>query len=92
MMNVFLPGTTVSDVEKPRDVKQVGASSVSFSLGSNLKVNNVFGTPYISLGGTNNNIVNLHSGRRTATNNANVAIFRIIFNFFHIYIIPLKLN
>ena len=75
--DVFLPGTTVSDVQKPRDVKQVGASSVSFSLGSNLKVNNIFGTPYISLGGTNNNVVNLHSGRRTTTNSSTVGGVKI---------------
>ena len=31
---------------------------------SNLKVNNVFGTPYINLGGTNNNTVDLYNQRK----------------------------
>jgi len=66
--DVYLPGTTVVDVEKPRDVKSIGASSVPFSMGSNLKVNNVFGTPYINLGGTNNNTVNLYNQRSTNPN------------------------
>ena len=66
--DVYLPGTTVSDVEKPRDVKQIGASSIPFSLGSNLKINNAFGTPYVSLGGTNNNIIELYNQRGTDPN------------------------
>ena len=61
--DVYLPGTTVSDVEKPRDVKQIGASSISFNMGSLLKVNNVFGSPYISLGGSNNNTIDLYNQR-----------------------------
>ena len=59
--DVYLPGTTVLDVEKPRDIKQIGASSISFSMGSLLKVNNVFGSPYISLGGSNNNTIDLYN-------------------------------
>ena len=61
--DVYLPGTTVLDVEKPRDVKSVGAASIPFRMGSMLKVNNVFGTPYISLGGTNNNTIELYNQR-----------------------------
>ena len=67
--DVYLPGTTVLDVEKPRDVKQIGASSISFSMGSLLKVNNVFGSPYISLGGSNNNTIDLYN-QRGATDGA----------------------
>ena len=66
--DVYLPGTTVVDIEKPRDVKSIGASSVPFSMGSNLKVNNVFGTPYINLGGTNNNTIDLYNQRSTDPN------------------------
>ena len=66
--DVYLPGTTVVDVEKPRDVKSIGATSVPFSMGSNLKVNNVFGTPYINLGGTNNNTIDLYNQRSTNPN------------------------
>ncbi len=63
--DVYLPGTTVLDVEKPRDIKTVGASSIPFSLGSNVKVNNVFGTPFVNLGGTNNNTIDLYNQRGT---------------------------
>mgnify|MGYP003303131255 FL=1 len=61
--DVYLPGTTVLDVEKPRDIKSVGASSIPFSLGSNLKINNVFGTPFINLGGSKTNVVDLYNQR-----------------------------
>ena len=61
--DVYLPGTTVVDVEKPRDIKNIDAASISFSMGSLLKVNNVFGTPYISLGGSNNNTIDLYNQR-----------------------------
>ena len=37
-------------------------------MGSNLKVNNVFGTPYINLGGTNTNTVDLYNQRSTNPN------------------------
>ena len=66
--DVYLPGTTVLDVEKPRDIKSVGASSIPFSLGSNLKINNVFGTPFINLGGSNTNVVDLYNQRATNPN------------------------
>ena len=68
--DVYLPGTTVLDVEKPRDVKSVGAASIPYSMGSNLKVNNVFGSPYISLGGTNNNTIDLYNQRGLAGGSA----------------------
>ena len=68
--DVYLPGTTVIDVEKPRDVKDVLSSSVAFSLGNNLKVNNAFGSPYISLGGTNNNTIDLYNQRGTTGSSA----------------------
>ena len=58
--DVYLPGTTVVDVEKPRDVKEIDAASISFNMGSLIKVNHVFGSPYISLGGTNNNTIDLY--------------------------------
>ena len=64
--DVNLPGTTVVDVEKPRDVKSIGASSIPFTMGHVLKVNNIYGSPYISLGGDNNNTIDLYNGR---TNN-----------------------
>ena len=54
--DVYLNGTTVLDVDKPRDVKEVPSASIPFSMGSLLRVNNVQGTPYINLGGNNTNV------------------------------------
>ena len=48
--DVPLPGTTVLDVEKPRDTKTIKSSSVPFRMGSLLRVNNVEGTPFVSIG------------------------------------------
>ena len=63
--DVYLPGTTVLDVPKPRDVKNVNSASIPFSMGSLLRVNNVFGTPYINLGGTaGSNVIELYNQRR----------------------------
>ena len=39
--DIFKEGTTIIDVEKPRDTKSIGATSVPFSMGTNLKVNNI---------------------------------------------------
>ena len=61
--DVYLKGTTVLDVDKPRDVKDVPTASVPFSMGSLLRVNNVTGTPYINLGGDNTNTVDLYNER-----------------------------
>ena len=62
--DVYLPGTTVLDVEKPRDVKKINAASIPFKMGSNLKVNNVAGTPFVSIGGNNTNTVGLFNQRK----------------------------
>ena len=65
--DVYLNGTTVIDVDKPRDVKEVPSASVPFSMGSLLRVNNVQGTPYINLGGNNTNIIGLYNQRRSGS-------------------------
>ena len=66
--DVYLPGTTVLDIDKPRDVKNIDSASVPFRMGSLLRVNNVFGMPFIQLGGNsvanNLNIVELYNQRR----------------------------
>ena len=62
--DVYLPGTTVLDIEKPRDVKKVNAASIPFNMGSLLKVNNVFGSPFVSVGGNNTNTIKLFNRRR----------------------------
>ena len=64
--DVYLPGTTVLDIDKPRDVKDVNSASVPFRMGSLLRVNNVFGTPYINLGGTSTNTVDLYNERSSS--------------------------
>ena len=42
---VALTGTTVLDVEKPRDKKEIELSSVPFKFGNKFQINNVNGTP-----------------------------------------------
>ena len=65
--DVALPGTTVVDVEKPRDTKDVKTASIPFDMGSMIKVNNVTGTPFINIGGNTTNVVELRNGRKTST-------------------------
>ena len=67
--DVNVSGTTVLDVEKPRDTKTVNTSLVPFEMGSLIKVNNVSGAPFISLGGANSNVVKLYNQRRGSTSN-----------------------
>ena len=62
--DVYLPGTTVLDIDKPRDIKNIDSASVPFRMGSLLRVNNVFGMPFIQLGGNNTNIIDLYNQRR----------------------------
>ena len=62
--DVSLPGTTVVDVEKPRDTKDVKTASIPFEMGSVIKVNNVTGTPFINIGGNTTNVVELRNGRK----------------------------
>ena len=62
--DVSLPGTTVLDVEKPRDVKTIKKSSIPFKMGSLLKVNNVAGTPWINIGGSTANTIGLYNQRK----------------------------
>jgi len=72
--DVTLPGTTVLDVPKPRDVKDVNSASIPFRMGSLLRVNNVFGTPFINLGGNNLNIVDLYNERRGSSTTSGTGI------------------
>ena len=65
--DVALPGTTVLDIEKPRDTKDVKTASIPFNMGSMIKVNNVTGSPFISIGGNTTNIVELRSQRKGST-------------------------
>ena len=42
-------------------------------MGQNLKVNNVFGTPFINIGGSNNNTIDLYNGKG---NKGDIAVHR----------------
>ena len=68
--DVNLPGTTVLDIDKPRDTKTVKTSSIPFRMGSLLKVNNVSGMPWTALGAvaSGNNIISLYSQRSLGSN------------------------
>jgi len=55
-------GTTVLDVEKPRDKQTNNGSLIPFEMGTRLKINNVFGAPKISI--NEQSIVKLHRHRR----------------------------
>ena len=69
-------GSTIIDVPKPRDTKPLTTASIPFAVGSLIRVNNVYGTPYINIGtpasggATNTNIINLYNKRRDNTGNA----------------------
>ena len=43
-------GSTIIDVPKPRDTKPLTTASIPFAVGSLIRVNNVYGTPYINIG------------------------------------------
>ena len=68
--DIDLVGSTIIDVPKPRTTKTINGALIPFAMGSLLKVNNVYGTPYINIGdpasggATNTNIIELYNGRR----------------------------
>ena len=72
--DVDITGTTVLDVDKPRDIETVNASLVPFEMGSLIKVNNVSGAPQISIGGANTNVVKLYNQRRASTSNTAIQL------------------
>ena len=68
--DVNLPGTTVLDIDKPRDTKTVRTGSIPFRMGSLLRVNNVTGMPWTALGAVaaGNNVISLYSQRSLGSN------------------------
>ena len=69
--DVNLVGGAAVDVKKPRDKDKVKSARVPFSTGSLLKVNNVYGTPFIDIGdvpnaslGDEDNVLQLFAERR----------------------------
>ena len=68
--DVELVGQTAIDVEKPREIKKVSKAVVPFNMGSLLKVNNVFGAPFIDIGDvpggdSSINYIELHNERKS---------------------------
>ena len=73
--DVDLVGSTIIDVEKPRTTKKINGALIPFAMGSLLKVNNVFGTPYINIGnaaGSGSNIISLYNKLRNTSNNTTI--------------------
>jgi len=67
--DITLDGSRIIDVKKPRDIRTVDDSLIPFEMGNLLRVNNVTGSPLISL--NNSNTVQLFNKRRnTSTTNA----------------------
>ena len=67
--------TTIIDVEKPRDVREIKNTSVPFEMGNKLVVNNVEGTPFVGL--DNNFTIDLHSRRRPIGAGATIGQARV---------------
>jgi len=68
--DVDKPGTTIVDVEKPRDKRDVNTALVPFELGSSIKVNNVTGAPVIDVNSADAK-VNLFLQRKASTTAGN---------------------
>ena len=64
--DIDLPGTSIIDVEKPRDTQTVSSSLVPFEMGNRLKLNGVTGTPIIGVD-NNSNTVDLNNQRSSGT-------------------------
>ena len=58
-------GTSILDVDKPREKETVDRANVPFTVGNLLRVNNVFGTPFIGVN-KNSNIISFTNYRKTA--------------------------
>ena len=68
--DVDLPGTTVLDVDKPRDTETVNLASIPFEMGSLIRVNNVQGVPLINIGGGTANVIRLSKSRKVSGSNS----------------------
>jgi len=64
--DVTVPSAVLLDVPKPRDTKTRSNTLVPFNVGTLLKVNNVYGAPYINPTASNN-IINLYNQRSSST-------------------------
>jgi len=59
-------GSTIIDIEKPRDTQSVPTSLVPFEMGNLLRVNNVSGTPFVGINSALNT-VDLYNQRKNST-------------------------
>lgn len=59
-------GSTIIDVDKPRDIQSVPTSLIPFEMGNLIRVNNVSGTPFVGINTTLNN-VDLYNQRKNST-------------------------
>jgi len=59
-------GSTIIDVQKPRDTQVVPTSLVPFEMGNLLRVNNVSGTPFVGINSATNTI-DLYNQRKNST-------------------------
>ncbi len=64
--DVELVGTTIIDVEKPRDSEVIPSAFVPYNYNNFLKINNVSGTPLININNSNNQIT-LYKKRKIST-------------------------
>ena len=69
--DVDLNGTTILDIEKPRDKKEIELSSVPFKFGNKFQINNVNGTPKFGI--NISNTINLCNQRKTTANATGVS-------------------
>jgi hypothetical protein len=65
--DVEVVGTTVIDVEKPRDIQTQSSTSIPLRFGHLLRVNNVYGTPLVGTDEENNYVI-LYNLRRNSSN------------------------
>ena len=63
-------GTSILDVAKPRDKETIDRANVSFTLGNLLRVNNVFGTPFIGVNNDANTIDLINYRKKNGVTNA----------------------
>ena len=59
-------GSSVIDVDKPRDTQTVSSGNILFKMGNLLRVNNVSGTPLVGIN-NDSNVVTLHDQRKNST-------------------------
>ena len=62
--DVEFSGVEVLDAQKPRTTATVDTALIPFEMGSMVRINNVTGSPFISVGGNNTNVVKLYNRRK----------------------------